>query len=176
VQYFGLAVPFLAAAMVFAVITAALGLLRMPAPVSPPAPPAGASLRAAVTDGSTICAAAAIVLAGVTTGVSALLVPAQLRATGASSGEIGLAFSVAGVLFVAGSTLTAVAGSRAVRVPVAFAGMLALALAVSPAALSAAPLALVGMLCATTAARSVVWTVSYPLGATGAQRSGASAS
>jgi MFS family permease len=173
VQYFGLAVPFLAAAMVFAVITAALGLLRMPAPVSAPAPPAGASLRAAVTDGSTISAAAAIVLAGVTTGVSALLVPAQLRATGASSGEIGLAFSVAGVLFVAGSTLTAVAGGRAVRVPVAFAGMLALALAVSPAALSAAPLALVGMLCATTAARSVVWTVSYPLGATGAQRSGA---
>ena len=173
VQYFGLATPFLAAAMVFAALTIALGLLRMPAPASPSAPPVGASLRAAITDSSTISAAAAIVVAGVTTGVSALLVPVQLHASGASSGEIGLAFSVAGVLFVVGSTLTAAAGGRAVRMPVAFAGMLALALAVSPAALSAAPLAVVSMLCATTAARSVLWTVSYPLGATGAQRTGA---
>jgi MFS family permease len=111
--------------------------------------------------------------AGVTTGVSALLVPQRLHATGASPGQIGLAFSVAGVLFVAASTLTAAAGGRAVRTPVAFAGMLALTLAVSPAALTLAPWAVVTMLCATTAARSVLWTVSYPLAATGAQRSGA---
>jgi MFS family permease len=173
VQYFGLTIPFLAAATVFAVITVALGLLRMPAPSSPPAPPVGTSLHAAVTDSSTIAAAAAIVIAGVTTGVSALLVPARLHASGASPGQIGAAFSVAGTLFVAGSTITAVAGRRAVRMPVVFAGMLALALAVSPAALSPAPPAVVSMLCATTAARSVLWTVSYPLGAVGAQRSGA---
>ena len=173
VQYLGLVIPFVAAGAVFALITAALGLLRMPAPAAPPAPPAGASLRAAVADGSTISAAAAIVVASVTTGVSALLVPERLHASGASSGQIGLAFSVAGMLFVAGSTVTAVAGGRAVRMPVAFAGMLVLALAVSPAALSLAPPAIVGMLCATTAARSVLWTVGYPLGAAGAQRSGA---
>ena len=172
VQYFGLTIPFLAAAITLAVITAALGLLKIPAP-APPAPPVGASLRATVTDSTTISAVAAIVVAGVTTGVSAFLVPVQLHADGASSGEIGLAFSVAGMLFVAGSTLTAVAGGRAVRMPVAFAGMLALALAVSPAAFSSAPLAIVSMLCATTAARAVLWTVSYPLGASGAQRSGA---
>jgi MFS family permease len=173
VQYLGLAIPFVLAAMVFALITTALGLLRMPTPAAPPAPPAGASLRAAATDTSTVSAAAAIALAGVTTGVSALLVPERLHASGASPGQIGLAFSVAGVLFVAGSTVTAAAGGRAVRMPVAFAGMLALALAVSPAALSLAPPAIVSMLCATTAARSVLWTVSYPLGAVGAQRSGA---
>jgi hypothetical protein len=173
VQYFGLTLPFLVAAMAFAAITVALGLLRMPASASPPAAPVGASLRAAVTDNTTIVAAAAIVLAGVTTGVSALLVPARLHATGASPGEIGLAFAVAGALFVAGSTLIAAAGGRAVRLPVAFAGMLALTFAVSPAAISPAPLAIVGMLCATTGARSVLWTVSYPLGAVGAERSGA---
>jgi MFS family permease len=172
VQYFGLTIPFLAAAITLATITTALGLLKIRAP-APSAPPVGASLRATVTDGTTISAVAAIVVAGVTTGVSALLVPAQLHAAGASSGEIGLAFSVAGMLFVAGSALTAVAGGRAVRMPVAFAGMLALALAVSPAAFSSAPLAIVSMLCATTAARAVLWTVSYPLGASGAQRSGA---
>jgi MFS family permease len=53
------------------------------------------------------------------------------------------------------------------------AGMLALALAFSPAILSSAALAIVTMLCATTLARSVLWTVSYPLAAAGAERSGA---
>jgi MFS family permease len=173
VQYFGLTLPFLVAGLAFAVITVALGLLRTPTQASPPAPPVGASLRAAVADNTTIAAAAAIVVAGVTTGVSALLVPARLHAAGVSSGEIGLAFAVAGVLFVVGSTLIAAAGSRAVRLPVALASMLALTFAVAPAALSPAPLAIVGMLCATTGARSVLWTVSYPLGAVGAERSGA---
>jgi MFS family permease len=173
VQFFGLTIPFLAAALVCAAITAALGLLRMPEPATPPAPPVGASLRASATDSNTISAAAAIVVAGVTTGVAALLVPARLHAAGASSGQIGLVFSVAGVLFFIGSTLIAAAGDRAVRMPVVFAGMLTVALAMSPAALSAAPAALVGMLCAATATRSVLWTVAYPLGAAGAERSGA---
>src|SRR5260221_12140382 len=75
------------------------------------APPAAnfrpaASLRAAAADRNTICAAAAIVTAGVTTGVSALLVPAQLHAAGASPGRIGLYFSIAGMLFVAGGIIT----------------------------------------------------------------------
>ena len=39
--------------------------------------------------------------------------------------------------------------------------------------LTSAPIAIVAMLCATTAARSVLWTVSYPLAAAGAERSGA---
>jgi MFS family permease len=173
VQYFGLVVPFLVAAVAFAVITAGLGLLRMPAAAAPPAPPVVASLRAVAADKTTIVAALAIVIAGVTTGVSALLVPARLHAAGASSAEIGLAFAVAGVLFVVGSTLIAAAGGRAVRLPVVFAGMLALTCAVSPAAISVAPLAILVMLCATTGARSVLWTVSYPLGAVGAERSGA---
>jgi MFS family permease len=80
---------------------------------------------------------------------------------------------VAGVLFVLGSAVTTAAGGRAVRVPVLLAGMLALAVAFSPAIASSASLAIVVMLCTTTLARSVLWTVSYPLAATGAERSGA---
>jgi len=79
-------------------------------------------------------------------------------------------FAVAGVLFVAGSTLTASAGSRAVRLPVLVAGLLALALAFLPAVVTSAPFAIVAMQCATTAARSVLWTVSYPLAAAGSER------
>lgn len=174
VQYFGLTVPWLATAAAFALITAGLCLLRMPARPAPPAAPIAASLRAAVTDRNTICAAAAIVTAGLTTGVCALLVPVQLHAAGASPGRIGLYFSIAGVLFVAGSTLTATAGRRALRKSVICGGTLGLAAALSPAALTAAPLAIIAMLCLTTAARSVLWTVAYPLAAEGARHSGAS--
>jgi len=133
VQYFGLVSPFLAVAAGFAVLTLALGLLRLRAIA--PAPPArmGTSLRAATADRRTIVAAAAIVAAGGTTGVAALLVPRELHAAGASPGQIGLVFAVAGVMFVVGSTLTTTAGRRAVCLPVAMGGMLALALALSPA-------------------------------------------
>jgi MFS family permease len=173
VQSFGLASPFLAAAAGFTVLTLALGLLRIRAAAAASPARMGTSLRAATSDPSTIAAGAAIVIAGGTTGVSALLVPDELHAAGASAGRIGLVFAVAGVLFVAGSALTASVGNRAVRIPVILAGMLALVLAFSPAVLTSAPFAMVAMLCGTTAARSVLWTVSYPLAATGAERSGA---
>jgi DHA1 family solute carrier family 18 vesicular amine transporter 1/2 len=172
-QAFGLAVPALATAAVFALITAGLAALRMPAgPDARPAPVA-ASLRAAISDRAVVCTAAAVLAVGVTTGVTALLVPAELHAAGASPGRIGLDFSVAGMLFAVGSTLTAAAGRRALRTAVVCAGLLALTAALSPAVLSTAPLALVAMLCGTTTARSVLWTVSYPLAAAGARRAGA---
>jgi MFS family permease len=174
VQYFGLVSPFLAVAAGFAVLTLALGLLRMRAVAPAPSARMGTSLRAATADRRTIVAAAAIVTAGGTTGVSALLVPAELHVAGASPGQIGLVFAVAGVLFVVASSLTTAVGGRAVRPPVVMAGMLALALGLSPAIVTSAPLALVAMQCATTAARSLLWTVSYPLAAAGSERSGAS--
>ncbi len=173
VQYFGLAIPLLATAAAFAVITIGLGLLRMPARPAAPTAPAAASLRAATSDRNTICAAAAILTAGVTTGVSALLVPVQLRAAGASTGRIGLDFAIAGMLFAIGSALTAFVGRQTLRIPVICGGIFILAAALSPAALTTAPLAIVAMLCVTTAARSVLWTVGYPLAAEGAQQSGA---
>jgi MFS family permease len=173
VQYFGLVSPFLAVAAGFAVLTLALGLLRLRVIAPPPPARMGSSLRAAIADRRTVVAAAAIVTAGATTGVSALLVPAVLHVAGASSAQIGLVFGLGGVLFVVTSMLTTAAGRRAVRISVAMAGMLALALALSPAILATAPFAIVTMQCATTAARSLLWTVSYPLAADGAERSGA---
>jgi MFS family permease len=155
------------------VITAGLAALRMPAGPGEPSAPVGASLRAAISDRAMICTAAAIVVAGVTTAVPALLAPAELHAAGASPGRIGLDFSVAGMLFALGSMLTASAGRRALRMTVLCAGMLALAAALVPAALTSAPLAVVAMLCGTTAARSILWTVSYPLAAEGARQAGA---
>src|SRR5262245_13893896 len=173
VQYFGLVSPFLAVASGFAVLTLALGLFRLRAIAPAPAARMGSSLRAAIADRRTMVAVAAIVTAGATTGVSALLVPAQLHLAGASPGQIGLVFALGGVLFVVTSMLTTAAGRRAVHMSVVMAGMLALALALSPAIVASAPVAIVTMQCATTAARSLLWTVSYPLAADGAERSGA---
>ena len=171
-EHLGLAVPLLAAAAGFAVITAGLAALRVaPSPVAS-RPAAAVGRGAAVTDPGIIGAAAAVVAAGLSTGACALLVPAQLHVAGASSGQIGLDFAAAGILFAAGSALTAAAGRRAVNLPVLGGGMLALTAVLALGVLSTASLAVIVMLCAATAARSVLWTVSYPLAAAAAERRG----
>ena len=171
-EHFGLAIPLLAAAAGFAVITAGLAALRVPAGTAESGPVAPAGLRAAGRDRGVIGAAAAVVIAGLSTGACALLVPAQLHLAGASSGQIGLAFAVAGILFAIGSALTTAVGRRAVNVPVTCAAMLALTAALAIGVFSSASLILVAMLCAATASRSVLWTVSYPLAAEAAARRG----
>jgi MFS family permease len=176
-EHLGLAVPLLVAAAGFAVITAGLAALRVvPRPIAPrpiaPRPATTAGRWAAARDHGFIGAVAAVVTAGLSTGACALLVPAQLHVAGASSGQIGLDFAVAGILFAAGSTLAAAAGRRAVNVPVVGGGMLTLTAALFLGVLSTAPLALLVMLCVGTAARSVLWTVSYPLAADAAGRRG----
>jgi predicted MFS family arabinose efflux permease len=164
-QHLGLGVPLLAAAAGFGLITAGLAAFRVAA--GPATPRAGhrPGLRAVTVNRDLVGAAAAVVTAGLSTGVCALLVPQLLHAAGDSPGRIGLDFAVSGILFAVGSALTAAAGRRAVNLPVACGGMLVVAAALTPAVVGATPLALVAMLCITTAARSVLWTVSYSLAA-----------
>jgi hypothetical protein len=159
----------LATAAGFAVITAGLAAFR--APSGPAAPRAGRipGLRTVAMNRDLIGAAAAVVTAGLSTGVCALLVPARLHAAGASAGRIGLYFAAAGIMFAAGSAVTAAAGRRAVSLPVTCGGMLVVTAALTPAVVGATPLLLLLMLCVTTAARSVLWTVSYSLAASAGQ-------
>lgn len=171
-QYFGLAAPFVVAAAMFVVVTACLTRIHLAVEASSAREKIGASLKIAAGDRRTLVATAAIVIAGLTSSVTFLLAPAELHAAGASAGTIGLVFSGAAVLFIGGSTATTWAGSRAIRVATALGAALLLALAVSPAALSAAPIAVIAMVVATAGARSVLWTVGYPLGAAGAEASG----
>jgi MFS family permease len=172
VQHFGLAAPLLVTAAAFAVITAGLAGLQV-AP-GPAAPRAGGSLslRALTADSGLAGAAAAVVTAGLGTGVCALLVPALLHSAGASAGQIGLVFAASGILFAAGSGLTAAAGRRAIRLAVTAGGIAAMAAAFSLTAFSTAAPVLIVMLCLTTAIRSVLWTVSYPLAAEAGAGSG----
>jgi MFS family permease len=164
-QHVGLGVPLLATAAGFAAITAGLAAFRVPS--GPAASRAGKmpGLRAVAVNRDLVGAAAAVVTAGLSTGVCALLVPALLHAAGASAGRIGLYFAAAGIMFAAGSAVTAAAGRRAVNLSVTCGGMLVLAAALTPAVVGATPLLLLVMLCVTTAARSVLWTVSYSLAA-----------
>jgi MFS family permease len=171
-QHLGLAVPLLAGAAGFAVLTAVLGSLRMPPGPAASGAMVAAGLRGAVRNRAVIGAVAAVVVAGLSTGACALLVPARLHAAGASAGQIGLVFAAAGILFAAGSALTAAAGRRAVNLPVICGGMVVLTAALSLGVLTTASLAIIVMLCVTTAARSVLWTVSYPLAADAAGRGG----
>ena len=168
-QSLGLAVPLLATAIGFVLITAGLAGLRVqPGPAAPyQASPSGqrGGHRIGQAHRDLAGAVAAVVTAGLSTGVSALLVPAMLHAAGASSGQIGLAFAAAGITFAVGSALIAAAGRRAVNLPVTCAGMFVLAAALTLAVVGTTPLPLIAMLCVTTAARSVLWTVSYPLAA-----------
>ena len=58
------------------------------------------------------------------------------------------------------------------NLPVTCAGLLVLVAALALAVVGTAPLPLVAMLCVTTAARSVLWTVSYPLAASASASGG----
>jgi MFS family permease len=78
-------------------------------------------------------------------------------------------------LFAAGSGLTAAAGRRAISRVVTAAGIAVMAATLSLATISTAPAVLVVMLCLTTATRSVLWTVSYPLAARAGQGGGVGA-
>ncbi len=170
-QHIGLAGPLLVTAAGFAVITAGLAAFGVPSGSAAPRARRGPSLRGVAVNRDLAGAAAAVVTAGLSTGVCALLIPARLQAAGASAGQIGLYFAAAGIMFAAGSAVTAAAGRRAVSLPVACVGMLVLVAALTPAVVGAAPPALLVMLCVTTAARSVLWTVSYALAASAGQGS-----
>jgi MFS family permease len=171
-QYFGLAAPFVVASVVMVALTAMLAAVHVEGTTSVARTSLFASLRAAAGDARVLGATTAVIVAGASSGISTLLVPLELHAAGASEGSIGLVFSAAAVLFIIGSAATGRVGQRAVRLKTVLAAALVLAFAISPATVSTAPLFVVLMLCATTATRSVLWTVGYPLGATGANQSG----
>jgi MFS family permease len=172
VQRLGLGVPWLIAAAGFTALTAGLAMVKMPAAPAAPAVSSKAAPRAVIGNRGIVCAAGAVVTAGLTNGVCTLLAPAELQAAGASTARIGLDFAVAGILFAAGSAVTSAAGRRPLNAAVICCGILAQAVAFSLAVVSTATLAVVAMLYTATAARSVLWTVSYPLAATSAERDG----
>jgi predicted MFS family arabinose efflux permease len=168
-QYFGLAAPFVVAAVLLIIVTVVLTCIRLEAASQLEPVSVISSLRVAASDHKVLGAALAVTVAGASSALVTLLGPLELHQSGASEGSIGVAFSVAAVLFIIGSAATKRVGLRAVRLKTVLGAGLVLALVMSPATLSAAPLFVVVMLCGTSALRSVLWAVGYPLGACGAK-------
>ncbi|MGO9964758.1 MAG: MFS transporter [Acidimicrobiales bacterium] len=171
-QYFGLAAPFVVAAVLVVIVTVMLTSIDLEGACSLGNIGVISSLRTAASDPRILGAAVAVVIAGASSALVTLLGPLELHQSGASESSIGIVFSVAAAVFICGSAITKRAGLRAVRLKTVLGAGIVLALVMSPATASAAPLFVVVMLCATAAARSVLWSVGYPLGASGANRAG----
>jgi MFS family permease len=169
----GLAAPFFLAALVLAGVTAALATVRLPSPAAAPASPGlRHSIGGMIRNRGIVAATAAVVIAGLTWSVSYLLVPQELHGTGVSAATIGLMLSGAAAVFVIGSMATSSFGAKLIVPKVIFFAILASALAFAPGMISAAPFAATAVLIGSAVARSVLWTVCYPLAARGAERTG----
>jgi MFS family permease len=171
-QYFGLAAPFVVTAVLMIVVTAMLSSIDLEGVSTEVRTGIISSVRAAAVDLKVLGAATAVAVAGASAAVVTLLAPLELHRSGVSEGSIGIAFSAAAVVFIIGSAATKRVGLRAVRLKTVLGSALVLALVLSPASASTAPLLIVVMLCGTAAVRAVLWAVGYPLGASGASDAG----
>lgn len=173
-QSLGLAAPLLIAAGSTAAVTVMLTALDCdPAPCGEQAGGVLGALSTAVGDRRVLGAGVAVALAGASAALVTLLGPLELHDSGLSAGAIGVVFSMAAALFIIGSALTKHAGARVVRLRTVLVAGLVLAALFTPGSASTAPFFVILVLCATAAARSVLWAVAYPLGADGAHRAGA---
>jgi len=171
-QYFGLAAPFVVAAVLVVIVTVMLTSIDLEGVCSLEHIGVISSIRTAASDLRILGAAMAVVIAGASSALVTLLGPLELHQSGASESSIGIVFSAAAAVFICGSAVTKRAGLRVVRLKTVLGAGVVLALVMSPATASTAPLFVVVMLCATAAVRSVLWSVGYPLGASGANRAG----
>ncbi|MGO8723604.1 MAG: MFS transporter [Acidimicrobiales bacterium] len=171
-EYFGLAAPFVVATVLMVAVTLLLTAIDLEGASVVERTRILVSVRTAAADLKVLGATIAVTLAGASAALVTLVAPLELHGSGASEGSIGVAFSLAAVLFILGSAVTRRVGHRAVRLKTVLGAGLVLALVMSPASASAAPLFVVVMLCATSAVRSVLWAVGYPLGASGATQAG----
>ncbi|MGC9962383.1 MAG: MFS transporter, partial [Acidimicrobiales bacterium] len=169
----GIAAPFYVAAAVFAGLTVLLSVLRLPSPTPEQASPGlRSSAGGMMHSRGIVVAIAAVVVAGLTWSVTYLLGPQELKSGGISTATIGLVLAAAAAVFVLGSMATNSLGDRAVRARWILLAIAAAALAFVPGITGTSPVTVTAMICAAAVARSVLWTVCYPLAARGAERAG----
>ena len=108
-------------------------------------------------------ATGALVVAGAVSGVSQLLVSLQMRADGVSTGDIGLAFSLAAVAYILVSAVIARMGERASTLRLNAGATALLSVALLPALAGGHPYALGGALLLAAMPRAAVNTIAYTL-------------
>ena len=100
--------------------------------------------------------------------VVSTLTPLQLDENGLSSGEVGLIFAAGAGAFVLVSTVVARLAARLTTLHAAGIAMVLVAASLTPLVISTSTTAIIAGVVARMAAIAVVYTVAFPLGATGA--------
>jgi MFS family permease len=170
---FGLAVPFVAIAVVAA--AAAGWLVLAPAALAPDrAEPLElrAMLRAARDNPLVLGAAAMMAAGGFSNGLASLLVPLRLRDNGVSVGAVGTILGAAALVYLVGGLIAGRVGRRLVTPTAAGIAVLALGLTLVLPALGTATWVLVAFLLARSACTGVTSTIAYPLASAGAAATG----
>jgi MFS family permease len=168
----GTGAPFLIAAAGIAVVTIVLATAGPGGQVEHEPLSIGTTVRAVRREHLLIAALAITVLAGISDGVVGLLAPLQLDENGLSSGTIGAVFSLAAAVFLVGSTACVRLGDRVVTIAAATAGSVALAVALVPLVVSTETASVVAGVALRALAVALLYTISFPLAANGALRTG----
>jgi predicted MFS family arabinose efflux permease len=172
-QAVGLRTPFIATG-VLGLAVAGL-LIRVPEPRRehrPAMPALGETLRRAGREPIVVASLAFTLIASCASSAIYLLVPLQLHDDGLSAGGIGAAFSVGALVFACASFLVGRLGARATRLVVGgTATTLLAAVLLLPIASATVP-SLVGLLVLRAPLFAILFGISFPLAAIGADRAG----
>jgi predicted MFS family arabinose efflux permease len=172
-ERFGVRTPFVATGFVGLAIC--LALLRVPEPrreVQPAIPSLPQTLRRAMSEPVVVASLGLMLIASCASSAIYLLVPLQLHDDGLSASGIGAAFSIGALVFACASFLVGRLGSRMTKLVVggAASGLLA-AVLLLPVASATVP-SLVGLLVLRAPLFAVLFGISFPLAAWGADRAG----
>ena len=172
-ERFGVRMPFVATGLVGLAIC--LALLRVPEPrreVQPAIPSLPETLRRAMSEPVVVASLGLMLIASCASSAIYLLVPLQLHDDGLSASGIGAAFSIGALVFACASFLVGRLGSRMTKLVVggAASGLLA-AVLLLPVASATVP-SLVGLLVLRAPLFAVLFGISFPLAAWGADRAG----
>jgi predicted MFS family arabinose efflux permease len=172
-QDLGVRTPFIASGVIGVLV--ALLLLRVPEPVHlhrPAIPPLRETLRRAAIEPAVVGSLALVLIASSVSSAIYLLVPLQLHDDGLSARGIGAAFSIGALVFVLTSYLVGRLGARAVRLVVGGVASALLAVVLLLPVMSATVPSLVSLLVLRSPIFAVLFGISFPLAAWGAERAG----
>jgi predicted MFS family arabinose efflux permease len=172
-QDLGVRTPFVAAGVLGVIV--GLSLLRVSEPVHlhrPETPALLETLRRAATEPAVVGSLGLVLIASCVSSAIYLLVPLQLHDDGVSARGIGAAFSVGALVFVVTSYLVGRLGARAVRLVVGGVASALLSLVLLLPVASATVPSLVSLLVLRSPIFAVLFGISFPLAAWGAEQAG----
>jgi predicted MFS family arabinose efflux permease len=172
-QDLGVRTPFVAAGVLGVIV--GLALLHVPEPAHlhrPETPALLETLRRAATEPAVVGSLGLVLIASCVSSAIYLLVPLQLHDDGVSARGIGAAFSVGALVFVVTSYLVGRLGARAVRLVVGAVASAVLSLVLLLPVASATVPSLVSLLVLRSPIFAVLFGISFPLAAWGAEQAG----